>query len=80
MAQIQIQIQNKYVGFEYKGLVFFRNNGLVMETMEWFNNGNHGQGTHSTKMGADSSVENTPNAPKFICPICLPKPKRSGFQ
>ena len=30
-----------------------------------------------TKMGADSSVE---NAPEFICPICLPKPKSSGFQ
>ena len=22
----------------------------------------------------------TPNAPKFICPVCLPKPKSSGFQ
>ena len=31
-------------------------------------------------MGADSSAENTPNAPKSICPICLPKPKNSGFQ
>ena len=31
-------------------------------------------------MGADKSAENTPNAPKLICPICLPKPKRSGFQ
>ena len=28
----------------------------------------HGQGTHSTKMGADKLAENTPNAPKFICP------------
>ena len=28
-------------------------------------------------MGADSSVENTPNAPEFICTICLPKPKSS---
>jgi hypothetical protein len=26
-------------------------------------------------MGAGSSVENTPNAPEFICTICLPKPK-----
>jgi hypothetical protein len=25
-------------------------------------------------------VENTPNAQEFICPICLPKPKSSGFQ
>ena len=31
-------------------------------------------------MGADSSAENTPNAPEFICPICLSKPKSSGFQ
>ena len=23
-------------------------------------------------MGADSSAKNTPNAPEFICPICLP--------
>ena len=54
------------MGCGYKGLVFCRNNGLVMETMEWFNNGNHGQGTHCTKMGADSLAENTPNAPEFI--------------
>ena len=31
-------------------------------------------------MGADSLAENTPNALEFICPICLPKPKNSGFQ
>jgi hypothetical protein len=43
-------------------------------------NGKHGQGTHSTKMGADNSAENTPNTPEFICPIYLPKPKSSGFQ
>ena len=42
------------------------------------NNGKHGQGTHS--MGADISAENAPNAPEFICPICLPEPKSSGFQ
>ena len=39
-----------------------------------------GQGTHSTKMGADKLAENTQNAPKFICPNCLPKPKSLGFQ
>ena len=33
-----------------------------------------------TKMDADSLDENTPNAPEFICPICLPMPKSSGFQ
>ena len=31
-------------------------------------------------MGADSLAENTPNAPEFICPICLPKHKSSEFQ
>jgi hypothetical protein len=34
-------------------------------------------------MGADSLAENNeniPNAPKFICPICLPKPQSSGIQ
>ena len=40
----------------------------------------HGQGTHCIKIGADSLAENTPNAPEFICPICLPKPKSSEFQ
>ena len=29
---------------------------------------------------ADSSAEDSPNAPEFICPICLLKPKSSGFQ
>ena len=28
-----------------------------------------------TKMSADKLFENTPNAPKVICPNCLPKPK-----
>jgi hypothetical protein len=35
--------------------------------------------THCIKMGADSSAK-YPNAPEFICPICLPNPKSSGFQ
>ena len=38
-------------------------------------NGKHGQGNHSTKMGADKSAQNTP---KFICPNFLPKPKILG--
>ena len=42
--------------------------------------GKHGQGTHCTKMGINSLAENTPNAPQFVCPICLPKPKNSGLQ
>ena len=33
--------------------------------------------THCTKKGADRLAE---NAPEFVCPICLPKPKSSGFQ
>ena len=31
------------------------------------------------KMGADKSAENTPNAPKIVGPICLPKPKSLRF-
>ena len=31
-------------------------------------------------MCADSLAESTPNAPEFICTICLHKPKSSGFQ
>ena len=46
------------MGFGYKGLVFVE----IMVSM-----GKHGQGTHCTKMGADSLAENTPNAPEFIC-------------
>ena len=42
--------------------------------MEKVRDGKHG--THCTKMGADSLAENTLNAPEFICPICLPKPRR----
>ena len=34
----------------------------------------------STKMGADKSAENIPNAQTFICPICQPKPKSLGFR
>ena len=32
--------------------------------------GNHGQGTHSSKMFSNSLAENIPNTPKFIRPIC----------
>ena len=42
-------------------------------------NGKHGQGTNSTKMGADKSAVNTPNAQKFIYPNCLPKLNSLGF-
>ena len=36
----------------------------------------HGQGTLSTKMGADKLAENTPNVLKFVCP----SPKVWDFQ
>jgi hypothetical protein len=32
------------------------------------NNEKDGQGTHCTKMDADSLAKNTPNAPEFVCP------------
>ena len=31
-------------------------------------------------MGADTSAENNPKVPEFICPISLPKPKSFEFQ
>ena len=37
--------------------------------------GKHSQGTHSSKIGADSSAENTPNTPECICQIVCPSPK-----
>ena len=72
MAQIQISIPNKYLGCGYKGLVFCWNNSWIMKK--------YGQETHCTKIGADGLAKNTPNAPEFICPVCLPKPKKSEFQ
>ena len=30
-------------------------------------------------MGTDKLAENTQNAPKFVGPICRPKPKILGF-
>ena len=43
------------------------------------NNGKHGQGTHSTKMAADSLAKNTSNASKNFSPKCLPKHKSLRF-
>ena len=42
-------------------------------------NRQRGQGSQSTKRGADKSGKNTQNAPDFICTNCLPKPKNLGF-
>ena len=72
VAQIQIPIPNKYLGCEYKSLVFFRNNDWIMEKMD--------KGLTVPKWVLNSSAENSPNAPKLICPICLPKFKSLGFQ
>ena len=55
------------MGVGCKGLVFYRNNGK------------HGQGTHSTKMGADGLAENAPNDSNNFSPEYLPKPKSSRF-
>ena len=30
-------------------------------------------------MGADKSAQNNSNAPKFICPICLPQAQKFGI-
>ena len=60
----------KYIhvfGFGQKGKVFF-----VEKTTVELNDRNHGQGTHSAKMGADNLAENTLQKPKFICNANLP--------
>ena len=42
-------------------------------------NNKHGQGTHSTKMGADSSAINTPNAQNLSAQFVCPSPKVLDF-
>ena len=49
--------------------------GLESKVFVWkkqLNDGNYGHGTHSAKMGADTSAK---NIPKFIRPICPIGPK-----
>ena len=65
---IQTPIPNKYLACGYKGLVFCRNNGWIMENMD--------MGLTVPKCLAG----NTPISPEFIWSICLPKTKSSGFQ
>ena len=48
--------------------------------MLFLKNGKHGQGTHSTKMGADKLIKNTQNATKHIWPNCLLKIKNLKFR
>ena len=40
---------------------------------------NMDKGLIVTKIGADKSAENNPNAFKIFGPICLPKPKSFDF-
>ena len=50
--------------FNFDGNLKFRDKGLSGLTVpKW-------------PMGVDKSAKNTPNAPKFICPICLPIEQR----
>ena len=43
------------------------------------NDGKHGQGTHSTKMGDAKSAENTPNAQNVSTQIVYPSSKVLDF-
>ena len=42
--------------------------GWVCSVEYWLNNGKHGQGTHSTKTGADKLSEKNPKCPKIYLP------------
>ena len=52
---------------------------MYLKTEKWLINRKHGQGTHSARMGADSSAESTWNASLNFSPICLPKLKSLRF-
>ena len=72
-TQIKIQIPNKYLGFEYKGLFFCRNDGWLIENMnkrliiaKW--------------VFISKSTKSFPNVQTFICPNWLPKPKSLVFR
>ena len=60
------------MGCGFKVLVFCRNNGWVMKNMD--------NRLTVLKWVLIVCRKNTPNAPEFICPNCLPKTKSSGFQ
>ena len=51
----------------YLGFISVRSEKQSFYGKKQLNYGNHGQGTHSAKMGADSSAK---NIPKFIRTIC----------
>ena len=62
---------NSFWPISYLGYILVRSENQSFLWKKQLNDGNHEQGTHSAKMGADSSsAENTPNTPKFIRPIC----------
>ena len=46
---------------------------------KWLSNGKHGQGTHYTKMGADSLAENTRNAHNLSTQFVCSSPKVLDF-
>ena len=80
-------LANHYTYLTYLTLGSFSSIFVFSHNMQWLYYARttdtrrlNGQGTHYAKMGADSLAENTPNAQEFICSICLPKPKSSGFQ
>ena len=53
------------------GLISRKQSFLVEKKNKQQNDRNHGQGTHSAKIGADSLAENTPNSIWPIYPISL---------
>ena len=71
-AQIQIPNSTKYLGCGYKGLVFCRNNDWLMENVD--------KGLKVPEWLLIVQPKIPQSAPKFICPICLPKPKSLRFQ
>ena len=58
-AQIQIPVPNKYLGCGYKGLFFCKNNVKLTAVLKW---------------RLIVLAKNIPNGPKYISPICQPKP------
>ena len=61
------------MGWGGRGTLRIKDSAIVEIIVDY---GKHGEGTHCTKMGAESSAE---NAPEVICPICLPNPKVLDF-
>ena len=71
VAQIQIPIPNKYLGVGYKGLVFCRNNGWIMENMA------KDLSVPKWVLIVQPKIPHMPQ--KNFSPKCLRKPKSSRF-